>query len=98
MTLILPAPTFFVKQRFHQRFRQCRQAAVRVRYLIIINVWLGRSARAIEQTLAVHNTTVYRVVNRFRQRGEAALWDPDGRNGPTLLAWATQIMFFTRFN
>jgi acyl-CoA thioesterase len=29
---------------------------------------------------------------------EAALWDPNGRNGPTLLAWATQIMFFTRFN
>jgi acyl-CoA thioesterase len=29
---------------------------------------------------------------------EAALWDPDGRNGPTLLAWATQIMFFTRFD
>jgi acyl-CoA thioesterase len=29
---------------------------------------------------------------------EAALWDPYGRNGPTLLAWATQVMFFTRFN
>ena len=29
---------------------------------------------------------------------EAALWDANGRNGPTLLAWATQIMFFTRFN
>jgi transposase len=81
MTLILPAPTYLVKQRFHQRFRQCRQAAVRVRYLIIINVWLGRSARAIEQTLKVHNTTVYRVVNRFRQRGEAALWDGREDNG-----------------
>jgi acyl-CoA thioesterase len=29
---------------------------------------------------------------------EAALWDPRGRNGPTLLAWATQLMFFTRFD
>jgi acyl-CoA thioesterase len=29
---------------------------------------------------------------------ESALWDPHGRNGPTLLAWATQIMFFTRFD
>ena len=29
---------------------------------------------------------------------EAALWDPQGDNGPTLLAWATQIMFFTRFD
>ena len=29
---------------------------------------------------------------------EAALWDPDGRDGPALLAWATQIMVFTRFD
>ena len=29
---------------------------------------------------------------------ESALWDPHGKNGPTLLAWATQIMFFTRFD
>lgn len=28
---------------------------------------------------------------------EAALWDPSGRNGPTLVAWATQVMFFTPF-
>lgn len=29
---------------------------------------------------------------------ESALWDPHGEHGPTLLAWATQIMFFTRFD
>ncbi len=29
---------------------------------------------------------------------ESALWDPHGPGGPTLLAWATQIMFFTRFS
>ena len=29
---------------------------------------------------------------------EVALWNPDGRDGPTLLAWATQVMFFTRFD
>jgi acyl-CoA thioesterase len=29
---------------------------------------------------------------------ESALWDPLGPSGPTLLAWATQIMVFTRFN
>ena len=28
---------------------------------------------------------------------EVALWDPEGADGPTLLAWATQVMFFTRF-
>ncbi len=29
---------------------------------------------------------------------ESALWYPDGPDGPTLLAWATQVMFFTRFD
>jgi acyl-CoA thioesterase len=28
---------------------------------------------------------------------ESALWDPYADDGPALLAWATQIMFFTRF-
>lgn len=27
--------------------------------------------------------------------GEAALWDPEGPDGPELVAWATQVMFFT---
>src|SRR6476661_8819510 len=81
MALILPKPGFFVKQRLQKRFQQCRQALVRIRYLIIINVWNGRGARAIEQVLKVHHTTVYRVVNRFRERGEAALWDGREDNG-----------------
>lgn len=54
---------------------------VRIRYLIIINVWNGRSARVIERILKVHNTTVYRVVKRFRERGEASLWDGREDNG-----------------
>ena len=62
MSLILPKPSFFVKERFFKRFRKCRQALVRVRYLIIFNVWNERSAREIERVLKVHNTTVYRVV------------------------------------
>jgi transposase len=73
--LILPPFRYFVKQRFLKRFRQCRDARVRIRYLIIVNVWYGRGAREIEKLLDVHNTTVYRVVERFRQRGEAALLD-----------------------
>jgi transposase len=81
MALILPQPGYFVKQRFQKRFRKCRQALVRLRYLIIINVWNGRSAREIEKGLKVHNTTVYRVVKRFRERGEASLWDGREDNG-----------------
>jgi len=81
MALILPKPSFFVKERFCKRFRKCRQASVRVRYLIILNVWSGRSAREIERVLKVHNTTVYRVVKRFREHGEASLWDGREDNG-----------------
>lgn len=81
MALILPDPGFFVKQRFLKRFRRCRQAGVRARYLIILNVWNGRSARQIEEVLKVHNTTVYRVVKRFEQHGEAALYDGREDNG-----------------
>jgi transposase len=64
-----------------KRFRQCRQALVRVRYLVILNNWSGRSAREIEKVLKVHNTTVYRVVGNFRDRGEASLWDGREDNG-----------------
>jgi transposase len=85
MALILPRPSYFVKERFLKRFRRCRPALVRVRYLIILNVWHGRSAREIERVLQVHNTTVYRVVGRFRERGEAALWDGREDNGPEKL-------------
>lgn len=81
MALILPRPGYFVKQRFLKRFRQCGQALVRVRYLIIINVWNGRSAREIERVLKTHNTTVYRVVKQFREHGEASLWDGREDNG-----------------
>lgn len=86
MAVILPKPTYFVKQRFFKRFQRCRQALVRMRYLIIINVWNGRSARDIEQVLKVHNTTVYRVLKRFRQHGEASLWDGRQDNGTEKLS------------
>ena len=81
MAFILPRPGFFVKQRFLKRFRKCGQALVRVRYLIIINAWNGRSAREIERVLKTHNTTVYRVVRNFRERGEVSLWDGREDNG-----------------
>jgi transposase len=81
MSLILPRVGYFVKERFKKRFRQCGRALVRVRYLIIMNVWNGRSAREIERVLKIHNTTVYRVVRNFRERGEASLWDGREDNG-----------------
>lgn len=85
MAFILPRPGYFVKERFFKRFRDCGQALPRVRYLIIINVGNGRSAREIEKVLKIHNTTVYRVVRNFRKRGEASLWDGREDNGPEKL-------------
>jgi transposase len=81
MAFILPRPGYFVKERFLKRFRDCGQALVRIRYLIIVNNWNGRSAREIATVLKIHNTTVYRVVKNFRERGEATLWDGREDNG-----------------
>ena len=86
MALILARPSFCVKERFCKHLRKCRQALVRIRYLIILNVWSGRSAREIERVLKVHNTTVYRVAKRFQERGEASLWDGREDNGPEKLS------------
>jgi transposase len=65
---------------------KCSIAAVRVRYLIIFNLWNGRDARLIETILGVHNTTVYRVAKRFRELGEASLWDGREDNGAEKLS------------
>src|ERR1700732_4272643 len=72
---------YSVKERLLKNLRRCRYASVRQRYLIIVNVLSGRSARKTAEVVAVHNTTVYRVVERFRKYGEAGLEDGRGDNG-----------------
>jgi transposase len=72
---------FSVKERLLKNLRRCRCASVRLRYLIIVNVLSGRSARKTAEVLKVHNTTVYRVVDRFRTYGEGGLQDGRGDNG-----------------
>lgn len=85
---IVPKVSWSVKQKMRKRFQKCRIAAVRVRYLIIFNLWNGRGARLIETILAVHNTTVYRLAKRFREFGEACLWDGREDNGTQKLTEA----------
>ena len=72
---------FGVKERLSKNLQRCRDAGVRLRYLIIFNVLRGLSAREIGDLLKVHNTTVYRVVGRFQQYGEAGLYDGRADNG-----------------
>ena len=88
MTSIIPPFSRFVKERMCKHLRKCRSAAVRLRYLIVLNLWHGRTPRDLETILGVHNTTVYRVAQRFRERGEAALWDGREGNGPGKLSEA----------
>jgi transposase len=81
MTAILLKVRYSVKERLLKNLRRCRQADVRQRYLIIVNVLSGRSARQTAEVLKIHNTTVYRVVDRFRAYGEAGLMDGRVDNG-----------------
>lgn len=88
MSSIVPEVSWFVKEKMRKQFRKCSIATVRVRYLIIFNLWNGRGARVIETILGVHNTTVYRVAQRFRELGEASLWDGRENNGADKLSEA----------
>src|SRR5262249_51933502 len=81
MPAIVLKVRYAVKQRLLQNLRRCRNAGTRLRYLIIINVLNGRSARATAEVLQVHNTTVYRVLRRFRTYAEAGLADGRADNG-----------------
>jgi transposase len=82
---ILGTVRFSVKDKLCKQLRRCRNAGVRVRYLIILNLCHDRSPRQTAAVLGVHNTTVYRVAGRFRQHGEWALWDAREDNGETKL-------------
>jgi transposase len=85
MIAILADVRFSVKEKLCLRLRRCRQAGVRIRYLIVINLLNGRSAYQTAEVLGVHNTTVYRVAHRFRAHGDWSLWDAREDNGQTKL-------------
>jgi transposase len=70
MAVILTGARFSVKEKLCKHLRRCRNAGVRTRYLIVINLINGRSAYDTAEVLGVHNTTVYRVAHRFREHGE----------------------------
>ncbi len=49
--------------------------------MVIINLLNGRSVSETEEVLKVHNTTIYRILKRFRAYDEAGLWDGRADNG-----------------
>ncbi len=78
---ILPRKAFAVKDRIVRHMRECRDAGLRGRYLIIVNLLHGRSPGQTAEVLSVAPSTVYRVAARFRQWGEAGLLDGREDNG-----------------
>jgi hypothetical protein len=67
MLAILTGVRFSVKEKLCKSLQRCRIAAVRIRYLIMINLLSSRSAYETAEVLGVHNTTVYRVARRRRR-------------------------------
>jgi len=85
MSTILPKLSFSVKERLTKNFRRCRDVGTHTRYLIIFKLGAGREPDDIAKYLGIHRDTVYRVAQRFRQRGEAGLLDGRVNNGPKKL-------------
>lgn len=86
MSGIVSRFSWLVKENMRKRFQKCCRASARLRYLIVFNLWHGRSVRMIEAVLGVHNTSIYRLAKRFRERGEAAFWDGRENNGAEKLS------------
>jgi transposase len=85
MSCILPKLPYFVKQRLLKTFAHCRDAGTRLRYLVVLQLDAGRSPPLIAAFFQLHRSTVYRVAQRFRRRGEPGLWDHRAHNGPKKL-------------
>lgn len=86
MSSILPSVRFSVKERLLRHLRRCRNASLRVRYLIIVNLLNGRGAYETADALGIHNTTVYRIAKRFARYQEAGLLDAREDNGQEKLS------------
>jgi putative transposase len=82
MCTILPKVRFSVKERLRKNLRRCRDAGLKTRYLIILNLLAGRTPPVIASLLQVHRDTVYRVAKRFRAHGAFGLLDRRRGNGP----------------
>jgi transposase len=81
MASILLKVPYAVKQRLCKHLRRCRDAGTKLRFLIVLSTLNERSARHTAEVFQVHNTTVYRVLGRFRAYGEAGLADGRADNG-----------------
>jgi transposase len=69
------------KERLLKQMRNCDDANLRMRYLIVITLAEGASPTQTAARLKVSRSTVYRVAERFEACGEAGLVDRREDNG-----------------
>ena len=86
---IVPRLNGCAKQRLLHAARTCRNAAMKTRYLIILNLADGISPTEVSRRLKVARSSVYRTAARFREAGEAGLVDRREENGTRKLDEAT---------
>jgi transposase len=85
MPTILPKLRFTVKERLQKNCQRCRDAKLKIRYLIILLLDKGRSPEHIARNLLVHRDTVYRVAKRYCEYSEFGLLDRRSGNGANKL-------------
>jgi transposase len=78
---IVPQVRYCDKVRLLKRLRACSDGKLRTRYLIVVNVLHGRSPDDTAKAVGVARSTVYRVLQRFRDYGEVGLVDRREENG-----------------
>jgi transposase len=88
MRTIVPRLRYAVKQRLLRLLRHCRDAALKTRYLIVVNLANGRSPTQTADALGVHRSTVHRAARRFTACGELGLLDRREDNGEVKLGEA----------
>ncbi len=83
---IIPELRFAGKQKLIRRMRKCRDAGLKTRYLIIVNLVSDRTPAETAAAVQVARSTVYRVATRFRLFGESGLLDRREDNGQAKLS------------
>jgi len=78
---IIPVLRYSTKQHLIRSIKKCREAKLRTRYLIIINLSKDRTPTQTAAVLHVSRATVYNVAQRYREFGEAGLIDRREENG-----------------
>ena len=69
------------KRRLLKKMRKCKDAGLKTRYQIVLNLLEERSVTDTARALGVAPSTVRRMAARFREFGEAGLVDRREENG-----------------